>query len=108
MEVLGGFLEILRFGSGDVDEGLGVAINQGEPGALNVDDDAVASAKSVANVRKGEFNRSNLAGDEGFGFLKTVAEFTPENVAAHKLLITAKFNFIGVRLRIDGYPKGCG
>ena len=50
VDALGCFLEVGRRSFQDVDEFLGVAVGQGEPGAVNLDHDAMTVAESVVDV----------------------------------------------------------
>src|ERR1035438_975560 len=86
---MGRFVEIRLAGGGNVHKGLGIAVHQGEPGALHLNHDTVTATESMANVRHRELNLADLARFEWLRFLEAVAEFAPENVAAHKLLITS-------------------
>ncbi len=69
--LLGGLLELLRLGIGNVGEGLRIAIGQREPGALDLDHDAMAAAKGVVEIGHGEIDLGLLAGRQRLGLLPT-------------------------------------
>src|SRR5664279_5925304 len=96
------FVEIRLAGSRDIHKGLRIAVHEGEPGALQLNHNTVATAESVENVRHNELNLADLARFEWFRLLEAVAEFAAEHVAAHKLLITSHVNMrrVWVRVRI--------
>src|SRR5688572_8975328 len=83
INAVGGFAKILSLGGGNVDECLWVAVDQGEPGALDVNHHAMTAAKGVENVGNLEFDLRDFAGLKWFGRLEAVSEFAAKNVAAH-------------------------
>ena len=70
VDAFGGLLEVGWGGFHYVDEFLGVAVGQGEPGAVDLDHDAVTVAKSVVDVGEVEVDGGRLVGDEGFGLFE--------------------------------------
>ena len=65
VDALGGFLEVGGGGFHYVDEFLGVAVGPGEPGAVDLDHDAVTVAEGVIDVGQIEIESGGLVGDEG-------------------------------------------
>ncbi len=57
VDALGRFLEIRLLGAVDVDKCLGVAVDQREPGALDLDHDLVTGAEGVGDVLQREIDR---------------------------------------------------
>ena len=66
------------------DEALGVAVDDGEPGRLDLDHDAVAAAEDVVYLMKGDGEFEGLVGGEGFGFVEAVAEAAAEDFHRHR------------------------
>jgi hypothetical protein len=100
-----GFVEISLGGSRDVHKALGIPVHQGEPGTLHLNHDAVATTKSVENVRHGELDFTDLSRIEWFWFLKAVAELATENVPPDKLLITSHVDMGRVWVWIRKVPR---
>src|ERR1035437_3535605 len=101
---MGRFAEIRLAGGVDVHKGLGIAVYQGEPGALHLNHDTVSAAESMQNVRHSELNLADLARFEWFRLLEAVPELAAENVAPHKLLITSHVDMRRVWVRVGKVP----
>ena len=95
-------------------EGLRIAIDQGEPGALDLDHDLVTSPEGVCHVVEAEVHRSGLVGDEWSGGGKTGPELAPHHIAADELLVSAQARTAGARVvsgeNVDqlDHPVGIG
>ena len=86
---VGGFLVVGGDGFVDVHEHLGIAVHEGEPGALELHHDAVALLEGVEDVVHGPGHAGGLAGGEGRGVFEAVAELAAHDLAAHQLLVAA-------------------
>jgi len=64
----------------NVSEFLGVAVNKGEPGALDLDHDPVSFLKAVAFVSEVVFDVCDFPGNKRLRVFKAVAVFAPEHV----------------------------
>lgn len=78
-------------GFGDVHELPGVAVGEGEPGALNLDEETVSFAEGVVDVGHEELDAIGLVGGEGGRGFEASAELAAEGFAADELLATAHF-----------------
>src|SRR4051794_27017756 len=92
VDAFGGFDEVRRFGMRDIDKGLRIAVNEREPGTLDLDHDAMALAERVGNVGHLEGDAVGLAGLEGDAAFEAFAEAAAERFAANELLIAAEFD----------------
>ncbi len=101
---MGRFVEIRLAGGVDVHKGLGIAVHQGEPGALHLNHDTVSTAESMQNVRHSELNLADLARLEGFRFLEAVPELAAKDIATHKLLIASHVDMRRVGVRVGKVP----
>ena len=100
VDVLFGGLIVGGLGGHDVgDEGLGIAIVEGEPGALDLDHDAVALEEDVVGGVEGELVFLGGVGGDGFGVGAAGAIAAAKDfVGDHELVAGG----IGVGARIDG------
>src|ERR1035437_6400431 len=101
---MGRFVEIRLAGGVDVHKGLGIAVHQGEPGALHLNHDTVSTAESMQNVGHTELNLADLAWLEGFRLFEAVPELAAEDIATHKLLITSHVDMGRVWVRVGKVP----
>ena len=92
IDPLGRFPEVGFLCGSDLHEGLRIAIDQGEPGALDLDHDRVAGPECVRDVLETEADRSWLVGHEWLGRGKTVAKPATHHIAADKLLVATQWN----------------
>lgn len=65
---------------------MGIAIDEGEPGRLDLDHDAVAFFEGVAGVGQGEGDSFDFVGIHWLGVLEAVAEFGPHDFASDEHL----------------------
>ena len=90
VDALGGFDEVGGGGLGDGGEGLGVEVGEGEPGALDLDHDAVAAEEGVAGVGHVVVEGGDLVGLEGLGGGEGVAKAGTHGFAADEQLVVGE------------------
>jgi hypothetical protein len=87
----GRLLEIRLAGGRDIDEGLGIDIDQREPAALHLDHDAMPFLKGVRDLVHVEGDLCRLAGHQRFRPFIAVAELTPEDFGPYQALIAGGY-----------------
>jgi hypothetical protein len=83
----GCFLKIGFAGRRDIDEGLGVEVDEREPAALQLDHDAMTFFKAVSDLIHIKSDLGGLVGGEGFGLIIAVAEFAAEDFGTDQALV---------------------
>ena len=89
MKSLGGFLKITFCSLINVGEFLRVAIDQGEPGALDVDHDSMALPEGVVGVGHCVAHLCYFSGCEWLRFCEAVAEFSSNGLSTNELLVAS-------------------
>jgi len=101
-DALRGLLVVGGLGVEDVrDEGLRVAVVEGEEGGLDLDHDAVSGLEDVVDLRETEFVEQRLVGLHGFGFFEAGAVAATEDVERDGELV-ALHRFRGGVFGVDG------
>jgi hypothetical protein len=113
VDALGGFLVVGGLGPEDVgDEGLGVAVVEGEPTGLDLHHDAVAGEEDVVGGGQIEAVGEGLVGGDGFGGGETLAVAAAEDVGGDHELVAAHVGLAGdlVGVEVDELddPVGVG
>ena len=70
----------------DVDEFLGIAVDEGKPGALDVHHDPVPLPEAVIFIPEIIGDAGDLSGNKELWMLKAVPIFSPEHIRSHQHL----------------------
>ena len=83
---MGGFLEVLFFGMEDIAELLGVAVDDREPCALDLDHNPMPLAEAVAFVTEIKFDLSHPVRHKRLRFLEAVPVFAAHDFTSYEHL----------------------
>src|ERR1700744_5190554 len=82
-------LEIAVIGGINVYKFLRIPVDEREPGALDLDHQAVSFLKGMGDIGNGPFDRLHLAGSKGNRFFEAFAEAAAHDLGMYQHLVAA-------------------